>query len=325
MAPSVPEWEDLPVVILGDVMLDRFVTGEVHRISPEAPIPVVDVQGETTALGGAANVARNIHALGGRPVLLGVVGEDTRGDVFVEELRAQGIEASDIIRDPDRVTTMKTRIIAHHQQIVRVDRESKSTLTPPVMTRLLTRLDERLPDARALVVSDYAKGILEMDLLGEIGRRCQQAGVPYVADPKPVHFPYPGATVATPNRSETARIFGRAFEYREAGEVAAAILERTDWEAVLLTLGERGMVLAERKGEPVPIPARVREVFDVTGAGDTVVAVLSLGLAAGGSFLDAAELANAAAGVVVGKVGTAACSPEELLEALEAGPAPAGP
>lgn len=303
---------------MGDLILDRFVTGEVHRISPEAPIPVVEVVEERSSPGGAANVATNVRALGGEAAVVGVVGEDPDGEELKGLLAANGVDVSGLLLDRDRVTTVKTRVVAHRQQVVRVDREVRREVGPEIQRRLVALFRDLLPGCEALVLSDYAKGLVSPGLLGEVARLAAEAGVPYLVDPKPVHFPYPGATVVTPNREEAAGFFGRPFSLEEVPAVAEALLSRTDWRAVLLTLGAHGMALQER-GRPLDrIPARVREVFDVTGAGDTVVAALALGLAAGMALPEAARLANVAAGVVVGKVGTAVCTPEELLLALEA-------
>ena len=315
----IPDWRSSRVVVLGDLILDRFVYGHVHRISPEAPIPVVEVTDELVLPGGAANVARNVCALGGRVALLGVTGDDENGATLRRVVEADGVDAGGIERVAERPTTVKTRIVAHRQQVVRVDRESKDHVPAEARSRLLATLQPLLDDCGALVVSDYAKGVLAPDFLADIGRAARRAGVAYVVDPKPVHFPYPGATVVTPNRDEAAGFFRRPFTIGELGRLAPELMAGTDWRAILFTLGPDGMVLAERDAELERIPARVREVFDVTGAGDTVVAALSLALAAGAPLRTASALANLAAGVVVGKVGTAVCSSEELEVALAEG------
>ena len=317
---ALPDWVGLKVLVAGDVILDRFIHGTVNRISPEAPIPVVEVTHERLLPGGAANVAHNIRALGGKALLLGAVGDDTGGATFREVLESCGLEDSGLVEVPGRVTTVKSRIIAHHQQVVRVDREERAPLPEPARRAVLERLRAELPTCRAVVVSDYAKGFFDPGLLQDLGRMARGAGIPLVVDPKPVHLPYPGATVVTPNRDEAAGFAGRPFRTEEVPEVAVQILSSVDWDAILFTLGAEGMVLAQRQEKCLHIPARVREVFDVTGAGDTVVAVLSLALAAGCGLAAAARLANFAAGVVVGKVGTAVCTPDELRAALTDGP-----
>jgi len=319
MAELVPDWSGRRVAVLGDVVVDRFVYGTVRRISPEAPIPVVEVTREFAVPGGAANVARNVRALGGDAVLLGVAGDDGYEELLRQVLREAGLDDSAVLTVPGRMTTVKTRIIAHHQQVVRVDREVRSGLDEARRTAIVDRLRAELGSCDVLVVSDYAKGVLDPDMLSSIGRIARERGIPYIVDPKPAHFPYPGATVVTPNRDEAAGFFGRAFQSQELDRLAADLLRRTDWGAVLFTLGPDGMALAER-GRPLErIPSRVREVFDVTGAGDTVVGAVALGLAAGLPLSRTARLANLAAGVVVGKVGTAVCTPEELRAAAADG------
>jgi len=316
MTMTLPDWSHAPVLVVGDLILDRFVQGAVRRISPEAPIPVVEVTGERRIVGGAANVAHNILALGGEVTLLGAVGEDRHGDSLRGLLGQLGLDPEGALRVSGRTTTVKTRIIAQHQQVVRVDREMREPLAEEVWERLEDRIREGLSSHQALVISDYAKGVFTVARLKTIGRLARETGIPYIVDPKPAHFPYPGATVVTPNRQEAAAIYGRTFATLELVRVAADLFGRTDWDAILFTLGEEGMAVANRDGSLERIAAKVREVFDVTGAGDTVVAALALALASGVPLFDAARLANAAAGVVVGKPGTAVCTAPELVEAL---------
>lgn len=320
MEHRLQEWAGRKVLVAGDLILDHFVRGRVERISPEAPVPVVEVQSEKLALGGAANVAHNVQALGGKALLVGVVGDDRAGEDFLELAGLSGMDASGVVTEPGRHTSLKTRIVAHHQQMVRVDREVKGPISAASAETVKRRLSALLPRCDAVVASDYAKGLFSPALLKWLGGACRKARKPYIVDPKPAHFPYPGATVVTPNRGEAAGFYGKPFATSEAPAVGRALLRRTDWEAVLLTLGEDGMVLCRRGGKPVAISAKVREVFDVTGAGDTVVAALAMGLAAGATLEISARLANVAAGVVVGKAGTAVCTPKELLAALREGP-----
>ena len=316
MKLGLPDWQGLQILVVGDLMLDRFIHGEVRRISPEAPIPVVDVEEEYSALGGAANVAHNLRALGAKPSLVGVIGDDIVGTQFLETLSQRGIDTSGVLRVPGRPTTVKTRIIAQHQQIVRIDRERRDQLSGEHSEAVYDAVFSRISSARALVVSDYAKGVLNPEILDRIGHRCKEGEIPYVVDPKPIHFPYPGATVVTPNRGEAAGFYGRRFSSSELFTVADFLLSKTDWGAMLVTMGEEGMALCERGKKILHIRANKREVFDVTGAGDTVVSVLGLALAAGEALPVAASLANVAAGVVVGKMGTAVCSPQEISDAL---------
>ena len=309
------------VLVVGDVMLDRFIWGDVDRISPEAPVPVVRVRRETVHLGGAANVAANLAALGARATLAGVVGDDPAAEQIRAALSEAGIDPR-LVEDPARPTTVKTRVIARAQQVVRVDRENDGVVAGPSLDRLRARILDEIKTAEAVVVSDYDKGVLSRDLLGAILPEARALGLPLVVDPKISHFAhYQPATVLTPNQAEAAR--ATAMEIRTDEDCLASartILDRLDTRAVLVTRGERGMLLLERGESPRFIPAVAREVYDVTGAGDTVVAVLALALAARASLVEAAVLANHAGGIVVGKVGTATLGPEEFLDRLGAPP-----
>ncbi len=302
------------VVVVGDVILDRYIKGSVERISPEAPVPVVRVQGEEHRPGGAANVAANLAALGARPILVSTVGDDRAADEMQAELKARGIEVEHLVVAKGRPTTVKTRVIAHQQQIVRLDEEDDLPVPGEVVTSVAAKALAALDEAEALVVSDYAKGLLNGRLLPPLLSQARARRLPAVIDPKIRHFDlYQPATLITPNVAEAARATGREVRGEAAiREVAAAILERIAVDAVLVTLGEAGMLLQPRGAEPVRIRAEAREVFDVTGAGDTVVAVLGLGLAAGLSLETSARWANAAAAVAVGRLGTAAVTIDEL-------------
>ncbi len=302
------------VVVVGDVILDRYIKGSVERISPEAPVPVVRVQGEEHRPGGAANVAANLAALGARPILVSTVGDDRAADEMQAELKARGIEVEHLVVAKGRPTTVKTRVIAHQQQIVRLDEEDDLPVPGEVVTSVAAKALAALDEAEALVVSDYAKGLLNGRLLPPLLSQARARRLPAVIDPKIRHFDlYQPATLVTPNLAEASRATGREVRGEAAiREAAAAILERIAVDAVLVTLGEAGMLLQPRGAEPVRIRAEAREVFDVTGAGDTVVAVLGLGLAAGLSLETSARWANAAAAVAVGRLGTAAVTIDEL-------------
>jgi len=306
------------VVTLGDLMLDQFIWGTVERISPEAPVPVVRTSRESFHLGGAGNVAANIAALGGRPIPVGVIGEGTFADQLLATLARDGIPGDGALRVAGRVTTVKTRIVAHSQQVVRYDREQDDPLDDAAAGRLASRALERCESADALIVSDYEKGCVTPLILQKILPAAKRRGIPIVIDPKPGHWrAYRPATAITPNSPEASLMSGVRLRAEEDVERAGrAILEELGCDAVLLTRGEKGMLLLEASRPSRAIAATSREVFDVTGAGDTVVAALALGLAAGCSMLEAATLANAAAGVVVGKVGTAVASPSEVVDAL---------
>ena len=304
------------VVILGDVMLDEFVWGDVTRISPEAPVPVVDIRRESVHLGGAANVLANVVALGARACVVGVIGDDSAGD----RLRASLKEASPLQTDnylvvaPGRPSTTKTRIIAHNQLVVRADREQRSPVNGQVEQRILSALKQALEDADAFVVSDYDKGVVTPRILEEILDLAYKR-VPVLIDPKIRNFEhYHPATLITPNHYEALRMTNMQEDSDDGlHKSARAIRQKLDCDAVLITRGDRGIMLLQGDGQPVFVETAAREVFDVTGAGDTVIATLATSLAAGATMFEAANLANHAAGIVVGKVGTATASAAELL------------
>jgi D-beta-D-heptose 7-phosphate kinase/D-beta-D-heptose 1-phosphate adenosyltransferase len=310
------------VAVYGDVMLDEFVWGDVSRISPEAPVPVVDIRRESVRLGGAANVLANLRALGVRTALVGVVGADRAGERLRAELRDAGADAREenLITDVSRPTTLKTRIIAHNQLVVRADRERRAHVDGPVEERIVAALRRLLKESDALVVSDYDKGAVTPAVLGEILPAAEAAGVPVLVDPKLRNFDaYRPATLVTPNHHEALRVTNTEDDTDEGVALAArAIRERLGCRSVLITRGERGMMLLE-DGEPTYVPTAAREVYDVTGAGDTVIATLAASLAAGATLVEASVLANHAAGVVVGKLGTATASTEELLASFREG------
>ncbi len=309
------------VLVLGDVMLDEFIWGRVGRISPEAPVPVVQVTGESFHLGGAGNVAANVRSLGGAPVLTGVIGRDEAGRRILESLEDAGIASRLETADGGRPTTVKTRVIAHSQQVVRTDREEAGDLPARTERALVEAVRRELPSAEALVVSDYQKGAVTATLLRRVLPLARRRRVPVLVDPKLRHFRlYRGVTLVTPNAIETEQATGLRLE--DVDSLVAAgrrILALLSCRAALVTRGEHGMSLFERGEAPVHVPAAAREVFDVTGAGDSVIATMALAIAAGATLPQAAALANCAAGVVVGKVGTAQAAPDELLAALRAG------
>jgi rfaE bifunctional protein kinase chain/domain len=312
------------LLVVGDLMLDRYAWGTVSRISPEAPVPVVRLERESRSLGGAGNVARNAVALGARAVPVGVRGDDPDGETLEQLCREAGIAAEGLVPAPGRPTTVKLRVVAHHQHVVRVDREEDAPLDERPASALRDRALGLLPGADALVVSDYEKGTISAELLEAVLPEAARRGVPVVVDPKIRLFRhYRPATVVTPNVREAseaagARPPGTDAEVEEIGRRLLAILG-CPW--LLVTRGERGMLLLESRGSGLAIPTVAREVFDVSGAGDTVVATLALALASGATMPEAAMLANQAAGVVVGKLGTAAATGEELLASLEPPPA----
>ena len=306
------------VLVLGDVMVDEYVWGTVSRISPEAPVPVVAVRSESVRVGGAANVASNIAALGGDVRIVGVVGNDAAAERLTHELELAGVKGDGLIVDGSRPTTVKSRVVAGSQHVVRFDRESDAPLDRRIRARVLQRVREELPQADALLVSDYAKGLVSPVLMRQVLTLAGHLGKIVAVDPKVQHLPlFRGVTVVAPNHHEAAaaaRILVRGDA--DLLRVGRLLLRRLQSRAVLITRGERGMSLFEA-GKPVAhIPTFAREVYDVTGAGDTVMAALSLALAAGAGMQEAAILANYAAGVVVGKRGTATVSRAELANAL---------
>ena len=312
------------VIVYGDVMLDEFVWGEATRISPEAPVPVVDIQRESVHLGGAANVLANLMALGAQARVIGLVGDDAASERLRAELREAGAVSAthDLVVDDARPTTLKTRIIAHsqghNQTIVRADRERRTPVKGDAEERLIKVLKGAIEQSDAFVVSDYDKGAVTPRILAEILPLAVKREIPVLVDPKIRNFDfYRPATLVTPNHHEALRLTNSEDHTDEGLQRAAqALRERLDCEAVLITRGERGMMLMERDSEPVYVETVAREVYDVTGAGDTVIAALAAGLSAGATMFEAAVLANHAAGVVVGKVGTASASAYELLHSF---------
>jgi D-beta-D-heptose 7-phosphate kinase/D-beta-D-heptose 1-phosphate adenosyltransferase len=308
------------VFVLGDVMLDEFVWGKVARISPEAPVPVVEVTDHSFHLGGAGNVASNVRSLGGEAILAGVIGEDSAGERVRSSLAAAGIEPLLAVASGGRPTTVKTRIIAHNQQVVRADRERSDEIASELETELHAGARRRLRDCHAVIVSDYQKGVVTARLLRRLLALARRLGIPILVDPKVRHFlRYRRVTLVTPNQLEAEQATG--IRVRGPEDLLAAgrrILTLLDCQAALVTRGDQGMSLFERGRRPIHIPTAAREVFDVTGAGDTVIATLALARSAGASLAEAAVLANYAAGVVVGKLGTAQASPAEVLAAIEA-------
>ena len=303
------------VLVVGDLMLDEFVWGKVSRISPEAPVPVVWVQSESVMPGGAANVANNLRALGAGVRLAGVVGADPWGQRLLKELTRRRIGVSGVIRDRTSPTTVKTRVIAHHQQVVRVDRERQAPLSAATRTRLIETIRKQLEAVDAVIIEDYGKGVISRELLGEVIPLARARRTLITVDPKEEHFDlYRGVTALTPNRAEAGQALGRELETEAAlARGGQELLERLRSDAVLITLGEDGMCLFERSGRRTRIPTVAQEVFDVAGAGDTVIAAFTLALAGGASMPEAAVIANRAAGIVVGKLGVAVATPEELL------------
>ncbi len=305
------------VVVVGDIMLDRYLIGDTERLSPEAPVPVVTVAERHAALGGAANVAANVAALGARCFLVGTVGDDGDGAAIRQELAVARLEDRFVLTIAGRPTTSKTRIVARGQQIVRIDDEVDSLLEGQDLARLTAAAREALADADALLLEDYNKGALSPTLILAVMEIARRRGIPVVVDPKyRQFFEYAGATVFKPNRRELESALGAAVDLKN-GNVLPDVLTRLKVDNLLVTLGAEGMLLVTKDGDLTQIPSIARQIFDVSGAGDTVTAWLGAALAAGATVREAAQLANYAAGVEVGKRGVATVSPEEVLAVYE--------
>jgi D-beta-D-heptose 7-phosphate kinase/D-beta-D-heptose 1-phosphate adenosyltransferase len=305
------------VVVVGDIMLDRYLVGDTERLSPEAPVPVVTVRERHAALGGAANVAANVSALGARSLLVGVVGDDTDGAAIRQELAVARLEDRFVLSVAGRPTTSKTRIIARSQQIVRIDDEVETLLDGPDLDRLIRVARDALADADALLLEDYNKGALPPKLIAALMEIARRRGIPVVVDPKyRQFFEYAGATVFKPNRRELESALGASVDLQN-GNALPEVLARLKVDNLLVTLGAEGMVLVMKDGSLTHIPSIAHDVYDVSGAGDTVTAWMGSALAAGASVREAAQIANYAAGVEVGKAGVATVSPEEVAAVHE--------
>lgn len=308
-------------LVVGDVMLDHYIWGNVSRISPEAPVPVVNVTKESVLLGAATNVVNNIHSLGGKVDVCGVIGHDEAGRQLTHMLRVQGIHTEGLIVESGRPTTIKTRVIAHSQQVVRFDRETKVGIDRDTHRRLFEYVKRAADDGLdAIVLSDYSKGVVTKDLVRDIVKLAKKKGLIVSVDPKVNHFGiYRGVTILTPNTKEAS--IGSRIDIQDDESLlraGALLLKRLQCNAVLVTRGEYGMSLFERGGRVTHIPTVAREVFDVTGAGDTVISTLTLAMAASADMVDAARLSNYAAGIVVGVVGTATVKSDELKQKISA-------
>ncbi len=314
----IDRFSESRVLVVGDIIMDEYVWGSVSRISPEAPVPVVEVRGETKMLGGAANVIRNIATLGGMPILCGVIGNDRTGREILKEVDRMHLASDGIIIEEGRPTSLKTRVVAHDQQVVRIDREIRGGISPENIERLLAFIKKNLQSVDAIVVSDYGKGVISDPLMKGLRQVIQDESVIVAVDPKTGNFEYYyGVDVITPNHHEAAT-FCRFEILDEQALVKAGrhMLKELNCRSVLITQGKEGMTLFENGGDIIHIPANAKKVYDVTGAGDTVIGALSLGLASGMDLRSAAIISNFAAGIVVGEVGTSAVSAEDLKNAI---------
>jgi D-beta-D-heptose 7-phosphate kinase/D-beta-D-heptose 1-phosphate adenosyltransferase len=309
------------ILVLGDIIMDEYIWGNVSRISPEAPVPVVDVEQETKMLGGAANVIRNMATLGAKPILCGVVGDDTTGKEILSVLARMGLKTEGVVSEPGRPTSIKTRIVAHNQQVVRFDRESRADVRPESIQKLLDYIGDHLDAIDAIVISDYGKGLISGRLMmgmRELSESRSGGKLIIAVDPKTGNFEYyKGVDVITPNHHEAGVFCGFEILDRDTLKQAGKkMVDDLECRSVLITQGKHGMTLFERNGEITHIPTVAKKVFDVTGAGDTVIGTISLGLAAGLDLRSAAILSNFAAGIVVGELGTSAVRAEELKKAI---------
>ncbi len=306
------------VLVYGDVMIDQYLFGKVERISPEAPVPVVEVDSEELRLGGAANVARNIRALGCQVELVGLVGDDDNATKLKHLLEREGISQHRLIGDQKRPTTVKTRVVAHSQQVVRADRESRAEIDGYTESEIIRYIESRLPDIDCLLISDYGKGVITLPLLQQIVGKARAQGKYVAVDPKETHFRnYRQVSVITPNEHEAAFAAGRRVRDDDSlKEVGWGLMKELDLESILITLGPRGMALFQKSGQFDHLPTVAKKVFDVTGAGDTVIATMCAIVAAGANNLEAAYVANQAAGIVVGYLGTACVDADELYSVI---------
>lgn len=321
LAGSLERFHKARIVVVGDLMRDIFIWGRVRRISPEAPVPVVEVVRETAMLGGAANVVNNLVVLGAKVHLAGVVGDDNEGEALVRELVEKGVELEALVVEQDRPTSVKTRIIAHSQQIVRFDREVRAPVSPESRERMLKALREILPGADLVLISDYAKGVVSRELTAGLFSLASKLKKKILVDPKLANLAcYKGADVITPNNLEAGQAARCEVETdRDVEKAGRLLIKELGSRAILITRGEQGISLVE-KGKPARhIPTEAREVYDVTGAGDTVISTLAMGMAAGMDLYSATVLANLAAGIGVAKLGTSVVSREELKDALLSG------
>jgi D-beta-D-heptose 7-phosphate kinase/D-beta-D-heptose 1-phosphate adenosyltransferase len=321
LLPFIAKFPDTRIMVIGDLMVDEYIWGNVSRVSPEAPVPVVSVTSESLRLGGAGNVVNNIHTLGGKVLLAGIVGNDEMGRKVIHDLHKMGLETKGVIVEPERVTTVKTRIIAQHQQVVRYDREITRPIHPENIQQILSLLEGGINELDAVLVSDYGKGVICEPLMERVRSLTQRAGKILTVDPKVKNFPFfREVTIITPNHYEAAEATGRwIMSEEDLMTVGRTLLQRLQVQSVLITRGEKGMTLFQHNGEVIHIPTMAKEVYDVTGAGDTVISVLTLAMAGGATAKEAAILSNIAAGIVVGEIGTATIKASELEDAVRNG------
>ncbi len=319
---SIARFSEAKIAVLGDVIMDEFIWGDVSRISPEAPVPVLDVERETKLLGGAANVVRNMGALGAEAILCGVVGDDAMGQIILSELSSMGLRSDGVVVENGRPTSIKTRVVARNQQIVRYDRESRADIRAESVKQMLDFAKAAFPRISAVVISDYGKGVISAPLMKGLRDLLKTASMNpnmvMTVDPKTGNFEhYRGVDVITPNHHEAGLFCGfKIVDDETLNRAGRKMLDALNCRCVLITQGKDGMTLFERGGEITHIPTVAKKVFDVTGAGDTVISAISLGLAVGMDLKSAAYVANIAAGIVVGEVGTSAATAADVKKAI---------
>jgi D-beta-D-heptose 7-phosphate kinase/D-beta-D-heptose 1-phosphate adenosyltransferase len=319
MLIDISKFDQCRLLVVGDLMLDEYLWGEVDRISPEAPVQVVAIQKEDFALGGAGNVVNNAVALGAKVSVVGVIGTGRNGRLLLKRFNELGVDTAGIIQEPDRATTQKTRIIAANQHVLRIDRETKQNISGPTLDKMIRLVLDKMPDIDVVLISDYGKGLITKNLLSKVTASAKKHKKMIIVDPKGLDFSkYSGVSILTPNKKEAALASGVEINNESSLEKAAnKLLENISLDNLLITCGKDGMVLFEKNKEPFRVKAEARQVFDVSGAGDTVLAVFGLAVASGASIHNSVAIANTAAGIVVGKVGTATVSKQELASAIK--------
>jgi len=319
MLIDISKFDQCRLLVVGDLMLDEYLWGEVDRISPEAPVQVVAIQKEDFALGGAGNVVNNAVALGAKVSVVGVIGTGRNGRLLLKRFNELGVDTAGIIQEPDRATTQKTRIIAANQHVLRIDRETKQNISGPTLDKMIRLILDKMPDIDVVLISDYGKGLITKNLLSKVTASAKKHKKMIIVDPKGLDFSkYSGVSILTPNKKEAALASGVEINNESSLEKAAnKLLENISLDNLLITCGKDGMVLFEKNKEPFRVKAEARQVFDVSGAGDTVLAVFGLAVASGASIHNSVAIANTAAGIVVGKVGTATVSKQELASAIK--------
>jgi D-beta-D-heptose 7-phosphate kinase/D-beta-D-heptose 1-phosphate adenosyltransferase len=315
----IQKFSDVKVLVIGDVMLDQYLWGSVERISPEAPVPVVKLQKTSLVLGGAANVAANIAGLGAKPILIGAIGVDNESKLFKPLLDKLKISPANLVKIKNRPTTIKTRIVAHNQHVVRIDQENNQYLSKTDEEKVWKKIEEAIDKTEIIIVSDYAKGVLTENLLSRLITTAKQKRKKLLVDPKGNDYKkYKGADILTPNRFEAAQACHLPADGQEIVEQAGEMLiKNLNLESVLITQGEDGMTLFQKGGKPFHLDALARKVYDVTGAGDTVIAAFGVSLGSGSDLLEASEIANISAGIVVEEIGTTTITLEKLQNFLE--------